>query len=226
MPESELSHLIDQLKSLRYDDYESSDEDKVKQKDQTDLENNSDLSGEDNYAKEEGDQTDMTMTAFDEYESKSMELKNFHISDRAIDPEAQAKEEYMRKLMSFRKDELILPEESDDDDDEDANKNKNKEKNVVGVEDAYDLVERVEDKMSKIAMVIKGMDKRMSYNLRLIGSVMQPELMGEQTPQDQEVKSILKNLPFEERKQKILPKIKMMSDYTTKKLDMTSPEDQ
>ena len=44
------------------------------------------------------------------------------------------------------------------------------------MEDAYDVVERVENKMNKISMVINGMDKRMTYNLRLIGSVVQPEM--------------------------------------------------
>lgn len=117
----------------------------------------------------------MTMTAFDEYDTKSMDIKNIGVTERAADPEAQAKEEYMRKLMSFRKDELILPEESDDDEEHEDDNQAKKDKNIAGVEDAYDLVERVEDKMNKIAMVIKGMDKRMSYNLRLIGSVMQPE---------------------------------------------------
>jgi hypothetical protein len=121
-----------------------------------------------------GENTDMTLTAFDDYDTKSMDIKDIGVTERAADPEAQAKEEYMRKLMSFRKDELILPEESDDDEDqEDTVK---KDKNIAGVEDAYDLVERVEDKMNKIATVIKGMDKRMSFNLRLIGSVIQPEL--------------------------------------------------
>lgn len=46
-------------------------------------------------------------------------MKSFHES-KERDPEADAKEEHMRKLMSFRKDELILPEESEDDDDHDA----------------------------------------------------------------------------------------------------------
>lgn len=58
----------------------------------------------------------------------------------------------MRKLMSFRKDELILPEESEDDEDQDCssdNMNK-KEKQVPGVEDAYELVDGIEDKMNKI----------------------------------------------------------------------------
>ena len=51
---------------------------------------------------------------FDDFDSKSMDIKNFQLTDRDANPEQQAKEEYMRKLMSFRKDELILPEESDD----------------------------------------------------------------------------------------------------------------
>jgi hypothetical protein len=79
----------------------------------------------------------------------------------------------MRKLMSFRKDELILPEESDDcvDDCDDTHETKKKVKDIAGVEEAYEFVERIEDKMNKISSVIRGMDKRMSYNLRLIGSV-------------------------------------------------------
>jgi hypothetical protein len=75
------------------------------------------LSEEDHSGKM-GDFTDVTMTAFDEYDTKSMDLKNNGITERVADPEAQAKEEYMRKLMSFRKDELILPEESDDDEEQ------------------------------------------------------------------------------------------------------------
>lgn len=73
--------------------------------------------------------------------------------------------------MSFRKDELILPEESDEDDDEGEGEVMQKEKPLPGVEDAYELVEGIEEKMLKISSVIKGMDKRMSYNLRLIGSI-------------------------------------------------------
>lgn len=57
----------------------------------------------------------------------------------------------MSKLMSFRKDELILPEESEDDDDQDCcSDSLKKEKQVPGVEDAYELVDGIEDKMNKI----------------------------------------------------------------------------
>jgi len=37
-----------------------------------------------------------------------------------MDPEKLARDEYMRKLMSFRRDELVLNEESDGDDDADS----------------------------------------------------------------------------------------------------------
>jgi archaellum component FlaC len=96
------------------------------------------------------------------------------VTDRAADPEQQAKEDYMRRLMCFRKDELILPEESnesDSDENEKNNGNPKKKKEVAGIEAAYEFVEDVENKMSKIGDVIRGMDKRMSYNLRLVGSV-------------------------------------------------------
>jgi len=76
--------------------------------------------------------------------------------------------------MCFRKDELILPEESnesDSDENEKNNGNPKKKKEVAGIEAAYEFVEDVENKMSKIGDVIRGMDKRMSYNLRLVGSV-------------------------------------------------------
>lgn len=77
----------------------------------------------------------------------------------------------MRKLMSFRKDELILPEESEEEENDNETSAPKKQKDIQGVEDAYELVESIEDKMNKITNVIRGMDKRMSYNLRLLGSV-------------------------------------------------------
>ena len=49
-----------------------------------------------------------------------------------------------------------------------------KDKNIQGVDDAHDLVEKIEDKMITIANVVRGMDKRMSYNLRLMGSIIMP----------------------------------------------------
>lgn len=94
------------------------------------------------------------------------------------DAEAKAREDYNRKLMDFRRDELVLYEESDGDDecdsvDSECNKAP-KDKNIQGVDDAHDLVEKIEDKMITIANVVRGMDKRMSYNLRLMGSIIMP----------------------------------------------------
>jgi len=75
--------------------------------------------------------------------------------------------------MSFRKDELVLADESDDFDEAEENEGSKpqKEKGIQGVEDAYEIVENIEAKMQKISQVIRGIDKRMSYNLRLMGSV-------------------------------------------------------
>jgi hypothetical protein len=39
------------------------------------------------------------------------------------------------------------------------------------VEEAYEFVEKIEDKMIKVSNVIRGMDKRMSYNMRLMNTV-------------------------------------------------------
>jgi predicted transcriptional regulator len=79
----------------------------------------------------------------------STEDNHYQVSEIVKDPEQEAKEEYMRKLMSFRKDELILPEESE----EDENENETaplKEKDIQGVEDSYELVDSIEDKINKI----------------------------------------------------------------------------
>lgn len=114
--------------------------------------------------------------------------------NETMDPEKLAREEYMRKLMSFRRDELVLNEESDGDDDADSvdsernNQKAVKDKNLQGVEDAYELVEKIEGKMVMIGNVIRGMDKRMSYNLRLMGSIIMP------TPeQSQQLEQDMKN---------------------------------
>lgn len=128
-----------------------------------------------------GQITQTTITAFDDFESKSMggQMFNPNFPGQVMDPEEEAREEYMRKLMSFRKDELVLADDSDDipeDLDENQDDKPQKEKGIQGVEDAYEIVERIEDKMNKVAQVVRGIDKRMSYNLRLIGSVIiEPE---------------------------------------------------
>ena len=43
-----------------------------------------------------------------------------------------------------------------------------------GLEEAYELVENIDNKLYQFANTIRGMDKRMSYNLRLLGSVLTP----------------------------------------------------
>ena len=43
-----------------------------------------------------------------------MDENKYQLTERDVDPEQQAKEDYMRRLMSFRKDELVLPDESDE----------------------------------------------------------------------------------------------------------------
>ena len=64
-----------------------------------------------------------------------------------------------------------------------------------------------------IANVLRGLDKRMSYNLRLIGSVtIQDENIPEKTNKD--LADLLKQKTIIERKIKIVPKIKEMQDWT------------
>jgi len=58
-------------------------------------------------------------TVFDDVDSKNTNLFNTTLMGEEEDPEQAAREEYMRKLMSFRKDELVLADDSDEYDDED-----------------------------------------------------------------------------------------------------------
>ena len=39
------------------------------------------------------------------------------------------------------------------------------------MEDAYEMVDNIEQKVSRMSKAIQTMDKRMSYNIRLIGSI-------------------------------------------------------
>ena len=128
--------------------------------------------------------------------------------------------------MSFRKDELILPEDSNDEDSDTVPYVDNRIKDIAGIEDAYELVDTIENQMSNISNVIKGMDKRMSYNLRLIGSVViQNETKNGQNDQNDETNEIInmvRKKTILEKKEKIIPKIKKMSDFTMNKLDMNN----
>ena len=79
----------------------------------------------------------------------------------------------MSKLMDFRKDEIIQKQEkaldgcgSSDDEEQEA------PRKSYGVDDAYEVVDSIDNKMIQIANVLRGVDKRMSYNLRLISTVM------------------------------------------------------
>ena len=162
--------------------------------------------------------------------SGSLDDKNYQITERPFDPEKKAKEEYMRKLMSFRKDELVIPEESEDDEDEENDNIIMKDKIIHSVEEAYELVDTIEEKMNKITNAIRGMDKRMSYNLRLLGSLIMVdgnndsvELSNEESMK--QVNNILVNKTLGEKKTKVVPKLKKMSEFVVNKLNLVAPED-
>ena len=132
--------------------------------------------------------------------------------------------------MSFRKDELILPEDSNDDDSDEVAFVDKREKNIQGIEDAYELVDTIEDQMSSISQVIKGMDKRMSYNLRLIGSVViqneyKKDSQREGANDSEDIMNLVRKKSILEKKEKIIPKIKKMSEFTMNKLDMNNEVD-
>lgn len=79
----------------------------------------------------------------------------------------------MAKLMRFRKDEFMIQENPDEVEytDCDEIRDKKQEQNVQGPDQAYELVVKAEQKMMNINKCLKGIDKRMSYNSRLIGSI-------------------------------------------------------
>lgn len=84
-------------------------------------------------------------SSFDNYEIKSLDEKAFGIKTANKDPEQEAKEENMRNLMSFRKDELILPEDSNDEDSDTVPCTNNVQQDIAGIEDAYELVNTIEN---------------------------------------------------------------------------------
>lgn len=90
--------------------------------------------------------------------------------------------------MDFRKDELYVElDNSDSNSYEDCAEIKEKKKEQstwenVGIEQAYELVENAENKLNDIGIVLRGIDKRISFNHRLMASVtatMPPEDAGD-----------------------------------------------
>lgn len=82
--------------------------------------------------------------------------------------------------------------------------------------------------MNKIANVIRGMDKRMSYNLRLLGSVVVQDEEDQQKLDDekQEQADLAGKQVAFEMKDKIIAKIKKMAQFTINRLEMSNVEDQ
>ena len=80
--------------------------------------------------------------------------------------------------MCFRKDELIVPEESDEDeeenDDEDVFKAFNGQENITNTinikttEDTHELTEKIEKKIDGVHLSLKQMDRFMYKNLKVI----------------------------------------------------------
>ena len=143
----------------------------------------------------------------------------------------------MKSLQKFRKDELVLQEESDDDIGASDDHSNNKEQNSV--EEAFNLVTSIDQRMQRLHKAIRVIDKRISYNYRLIGSVvpidyqhllkkqMNPsedakkgeeqnldEKVKQQLESDmQDIQEIMERIPFQMRKQIILPKTVSISTY-------------
>lgn len=158
---------------------------------------------------------------------------NYQVTERTFDPERQAKEEYMRRLMNFRKDELIIPDESEDDYDEDEDDTFIvKNKIMHNIEEAYDLVDQIEDKMNRVTNTIRGLDKRMSHNNRLLGSLVMFEGLSDNEKEEKTPflgtrmqNNILYSTSLADKKAKVIPKLKRMSQFAISKLNLTSDLD-
>ena len=122
--------------------------------------------------------------------------------------------------MAFRKDELASPESSDNESDTKSG--------TPDLQDAQELVEEIDDKMHQITNVIRGMDKRMSYNLRLINTTIIKNKSNENSSDEkkkgpvdedyEELMQLIKKKSTESRMARIGPKIKKMKNYTYSRL--------
>lgn len=93
---------------------------------------------------------------------------------------------------------------------------------MIGIEEAGEMVEDVENQVMNYSNAIKDMDKKMSYNLRLISSMIydQPQ------KQDGEQNNLMKQKTIYQKQQKIIPKIKEMGgDQIYNKLELDNEED-
>jgi hypothetical protein len=79
----------------------------------------------------------------------------------------------MKNLLDFDQDELILPDDtSGDEDEEEDDGGDNFKKTTVTVADATELVKSIEDSIGSLSEVIKGVDKRMKFNIKQFGDLM------------------------------------------------------
>lgn len=90
-----------------------------------------------------------------------------------FDTEAEYQKDYIKQLMHFRKDELVLPDSSDEENDKDIDLKKPKK--IRGIEDAYEIVDTLETQLRNISQCVDGIDKRMGHNLRMIGKTIVPQ---------------------------------------------------
>lgn len=95
------------------------------------------------------------------------------------------REENSKKMTDFRYDELNFPENSDDEVDQTKFSPEMQQTQdlpeLPDMDDIEELTNEVEDKMKRVSNTIRGIDKRMSLNLRLIsGIVMNQDNFGNQ----------------------------------------------
>lgn len=77
---------------------------------------------------------------------------------------------------------------------------------MVGIEEAGEMVEDVENQIMNYQNAIKDMDKKMSFNLRLISTM----IYNDAEKENRNMTNLQKHKTMYQRQEKIIPKIKEM----------------
>lgn len=133
-------------------------------------------------------------------------------------------------MMDFRKDEIEQPENSDDEVDtiqKPVHLITNEYDRIPTIDDVGELSHRIEEQMNLIANTLRGVDKRISANLRYISTavmlsetLMKDQNQHETFPRDNRLKlrQVMEAQTFDGKKRRIHKKIKRMMDHVIAKL--------
>lgn len=140
------------------------------------------------------------------------------------------RDENSKKMTDFRFDELNFPENSDDEVDitnaSPVAQNGENLPDIPDIDDIEELTNEIEDKMNRVAGTIRGIDKRMSLNLRILsGITMNQDLLSDAGSEAGENNVNLNKLSLDEKKRKIFRRLKKMTEFSVSSLGLTSKKD-